>query len=363
LDQKFILSGLISFLIVLITTPLIIKLAIKINATDKPSERKVHTSAMPRIGGLAIFLGVLGGYIVGEIYHYQLKAISLGALLILIIGFIDDLFQLSAKTKLIFQIIVSAIVVSSGLTIELIYIPFIGKFDIGLYAFPLTILWIVIVTNIINLIDGLDGLASGTSLIIIFTIFSLAYINGNVIIFSISYILLGSILGFLLYNFHPARIFLGDSGSLLLGYFIAVLSLLGLYKSVTLFSFIVPLFLLGVPIYDTFFAVVRRILNKKPITSADKGHLHHQLLKVGLSHRDTVIFIYGMSSILSIIAISFPTISKKGALLIVIFTLFLMHLLAEFIGLVGDKHQPIIKLIKRFNKSINKSIKQKSPPK
>ncbi|MBH0173794.1 undecaprenyl/decaprenyl-phosphate alpha-N-acetylglucosaminyl 1-phosphate transferase [Fictibacillus sp. 23RED33] len=342
-----ILASIASFITVLIVTPFVIKLAIKIGATDKPNSRKVHEKVMPRLGGLAIFIGVMVGFYVSGLYKEQVTAISIGAIVIIAIGIMDDMMELSAKTKLLGQILAAAAVVASGLKIDFLTIPFIGMFDLGWWTYPITILWIVGITNAINLIDGLDGLAAGTSFIVITTIAFMAGIAGKALIFGLALILLGSILGFLFYNFHPAKIFMGDTGALFLGYGIAILSLLGLFKSVTLFSFIVPIIILGVPVFDTTFAIIRRIVNKRPISSPDKSHLHHRLLALGLSHRNTVLAIYGLGVIFSVSAVVFSRTTLWGSVLIIFALLVVTEIIAEVIGLVHVKYRPFMAIYRK----------------
>lgn len=349
------IQAVIAFFIALITTllitPLVIKLAFKIGAVDKPNERKVHQKLMPRLGGLAIFIGVIAGYFTAELYNEKITAISLGAILIIIIGILDDKYELSAKTKFAGQLLVAGLIVASGLTIDVLTIPYIGDFELGLWSYPVTVLWIVGITNAINLIDGLDGLSAGISAIGITTIAILAGANGKILIFTISMILLGSIIGFLFYNFYPAKIFMGDTGALFLGYSISIISLLGLYKSVTLFSFIVPIIILGVPIFDTAFAIIRRIVNKKPISAPDKSHLHHRLLALGVSHRKTVFLIYGFGILFGVAALLLSESTLWGTILIIFGLLVIMQVIAELVGIVDVRYKPILKLIKKITKN------------
>lgn len=334
---QFILAFLTPLVVVLIVTPFVIKFAKKIGAIDKPNERKVHKFLMPRLGGIAIFLGIVAGYFVAGLYKEQITGITVGLILIVIIGVLDDIYNLSAKVKFLGQVMAAGLVVASGLTIELIEIPFIGVLDLGILSLPITIFWIVAITNAINLIDGLDGLSSGISMISIATIAILAGLGGKSLILTLSLIVLGSIIGFLFYNFYPAKIFMGDTGSLLLGYCISILSLLGLYKSVTLFSFIVPILILGVPIFDASFAIIRRIVQKRPISSPDKSHIHHRLLALGFSHRNTVLLIYGMGIIFSISAILFSNATMRVSILILVVLLIAGLVLAEITGLIHEK--------------------------
>ncbi|MFT4414441.1 glycosyltransferase family 4 protein [Fredinandcohnia humi] len=347
MNSQMILSFFASLVTVLVITPFVIKFVIKIGAIDKPNERKVHEKIMPRMGGLAIFIGVIAGYFTGGLYNEKITGITVGAIMILIMGMMDDKYELSAKFKFVGQILVGSIVVASGLTIDILTIPFVGTFDLGLWTYPITVFWIVAITNAINLIDGLDGLSAGISGISIATIAVMAFLADKMLILSLSLILLGSIIGFLFYNFHPAKIFMGDTGSLFLGYSISILSLLGLYKSVTLFSFVVPIIILGVPIFDTTYAIIRRLVNKKPISAPDKSHLHHRLLALGLSHRTTVLVIYAFGMLFSISAIIFSSSTLWGSLFIIFMLLIFTEIVAEMIGLVNDRYKPMMKIYRK----------------
>lgn len=343
-----VIAFFVSLITVLIVTPFVIKLAIKIGAVDKPNARKVHSKLMPRLGGLAIFIGVIAGYFAGGVYNEKVTAISLGAILIVLIGMLDDKYELSAKVKFAGQLLVAALIVASGLKMDFVSIPYIGKFQLGFWSYPITVLWIVGITNAINLIDGLDGLSAGISAIGIATIAIMAASAGKMLIFTLSVILLGSIIGFLFYNFHPAKIFMGDTGALFLGYSISILSLLGLYKSVTLFSFLVPIIILGVPVFDTTYAIIRRIVNKKPISAPDKSHLHHRLLALGLSHRNTVLAIYAFGILFSISAILVSESTLWGTIFIIFGLLVFTEVVAEVIGIVHVKYKPILNLLKKL---------------
>lgn len=247
----------------LLLTPLVKKFAIKIGATDVPNARKVHTKIMPRLGGLGIFLAfVLGLLAVLPIIPYDftprevsfIKALLCGGGMIVLIGGLDDRFELSAKVKLLGQIAAACIVVFGfGITVDFVNIPFHNTYSSleSWIAIPLTIFWIVGVTNAVNLIDGLDGLAAGVSGIAIATIAVMAFLMGNTMVALLCLLLLGSIIGFLFFNFHPAKIFMGDTGSLFLGFCLALLALLG-FKQIAVVSFITPLLIIGVPLSDTF---------------------------------------------------------------------------------------------------------------
>ncbi|WP_010094816.1 glycosyltransferase family 4 protein [Ornithinibacillus scapharcae] len=335
----------ICFVAALIITPYVIKLAFKIGAVDEPNERKVHTKAMPRLGGLAIFLSFMLGVLVFLPDTMEAWPIIVGACVIVITGILDDLYQLSPKVKMLGQLIAALITVLAGIQIEFITLPSGQIIEFGYFAVPLTIFWIVGITNAINLIDGLDGLAAGVSSIVLLTISGLALSMGNPLIALLGFILLGSTLGFLVFNFHPAKIFMGDTGSLFLGYMISVLAVTGLFKNVAMFSLIIPIIVLGVPIIDTTFAIIRRIVQKKPLSAPDKWHLHHCLIRLGFSHRKAVILIYGMSALFSISAIIFTEATLWGSTILLISLLILIELIVEITGLIGENYRPLLKLL------------------
>ncbi len=348
MDINLTLSFLASFVTVLLVTPFVIKLAHKIGATDKPNKRKVHQKLMPRLGGLAIFIGVFVGYLVSGLYDERIYGITIGGIIIIIVGILDDIYELKARTKLIGQFLAAGVVVYSGLKIEFLSIPFVvERFDLGWLAIPLTIFWIIGITNAINLIDGLDGLAAGISAIAIATLAVMAGLAGKELILTLCLIVLASTVGFLFFNFHPAKIFMGDTGALFLGYCIGVLSLLGLYKSVTLFSFIIPIIILGVPVFDTAFAIIRRILNKQPISAPDKSHLHHRLLAKGISHRNTVLLIYGFGIFFSVCAVLLTATTFIGAIVIVLALMITTQFIAELVGIINARYKPFISFYKK----------------
>lgn len=354
--DKYILIFIVCFLTVLIITPFVIKLAHAVGATDKPNYRKVHQKIMPRLGGIAIFIGVIVGYFTAGLYSERITGIILGALIIVVLGVLDDIYELSAKWKFLGQLMAACIIVATGLKIEYVSIPFVlESFDIGVMSIPLTIFWIVGITNAINLIDGLDGLAAGISSIALATIMILAGVAGKELILILSLIVLASTLGFLYYNFHPAKIFMGDTGALFLGYCIAVFSLLGLYKSVTLFSLIIPIIILGVPVFDTAFAILRRLLNNQKISSPDKSHMHHRLIEMGLSHRNTVLVIYGFGIFFSLCAVFLTSATLLGAIIIMIMLTVFIHFIAELVGVVrNERHRPIMRFYKKLSGRENK---------
>lgn len=338
------LTLLICFIASIIITPLVKKLAIKIGAVDKPNHRKVHQRIMPRLGGLAIYLSFIIGLLVLRPEDDLAIPIVLGSLIIIITGVLDDMIELSAKFKLVGQLAAALVVVLGGAQVDFINLPFFGKLEFGMFSIPLTILWIVGVTNAINLIDGLDGLAAGVSSIALITISGMAILMGDTYVLSIGLLVLGSTLGFLVYNFHPAKIFMGDTGALFLGYMISVLALLG-FKNVTMISLIIPVIILGVPISDTFYAIIRRLVNKQPLSAPDKSHLHHCLLRLGFSHRQTVLLIYAMAAMFGLAALIMSQATVWGALIFIALLLIVIELFVEKIGLVNKDYKPLLKMV------------------
>ncbi|MCQ2009675.1 undecaprenyl/decaprenyl-phosphate alpha-N-acetylglucosaminyl 1-phosphate transferase [Sporolactobacillus sp. STSJ-5] len=338
---------LICFLAAVAVTPLVRKLAIRIGATDLPNARKVHKKIMPRMGGLAIYLAfIIGMLIMWPDSSFTLPLI-IGSVIIIITGVLDDMYSLSPKVKIVAHFFAALVIVNSGISVTFINLPFNGVLHLYWLSIPLTLLWIMGITNAINLIDGLDGLAVGVSSIVLLTIAGLSLTEGNFFVFTVSAILLGSTLGFLPYNFHPAKIFMGDTGSYFLGYIISVLALLG-FKNVTLFSLVVPIILLAVPISDTLFAIIRRLVNRKPLTAPDKSHLHHCLLRYGFTQSQTVVLIYGMSAMFALAAILFSTSTLLGSLLIIVSVMLVIELVVEGVGLVSANYKPLLNTYKRL---------------
>lgn len=289
---KILVMVLITFLFVAFIIPFVKNVAVHIGAVDEPNERKVHKKVMPRLGGLGIFFGFLLGYMLFGSPSAIMNSILIGSFIIVLTGVIDDIKPLEAKTKFIGQVVAAAIVVFYGDILLQEISAFGFYFNFSVFAYPITIFFILGCINCINLIDGLDGLASGISAIYFLTIGIIASIQGNYgLDLVLAFIMLGSTLGFLVHNFNPASIFMGDSGSMFLGFIIAVIALLG-FKNVTMTSLIIPLLILAIPILDTVFAILRRFLKGESISKPDKFHIHHQLLNRNLSQRVTVLIIY-----------------------------------------------------------------------
>lgn len=307
MQSEILIKTLLAFVIALATaiavTPVIKKLAPVIGAVDIPKdERRMHDKPMPLCGGIAIFLGFSVSSFIFADLSSEFWGIWLGALFIIIIGILDDIFSLNAYIKLAGQIVGAAIPTIFGLNIEYINI-FGNQIHLGVIGIPLTIIWIVALTNAFNLIDGLDGLSCGVSSVCSVAFFSVGIISQNSSLMLISAVLFGSTLGFLPYNFNPAKIFMGDTGAMFLGYIFASAAVLGVYQTPTNISMAVPFIICGLPIFDTSFAFIRRIISGKSPFSADRGHLHHKLIDRGLTQKQTVLFLYTVSILLSIFAI------------------------------------------------------------
>lgn len=351
------------FLLSFVLTPIVKSLAYKVGATDKPNQRKVHKGIMPRMGGLAIFVSFLLGVFLLDILSTLTVYILIGCGIIVITGILDDVMELSAKIKFVTQALAAAVIIfGAGLHIDFVALPFGYQWNLNFLSIPLTFVWIIGITNSINFIDGLDGLAAGVSSIALLAISWMAFMMGDIFVSAVGFILLASTVGFLVHNFYPAKIFLGDTGSLFLGFVISVLSLLG-FKNVTFISLIIPIIILGVPLSDTFFAVVRRLTNNKPLTAPDKFHLHHCLLHLGLSHRKAVLVIYGMSATFATIGIILTRANLKGTFIFVLLLIIIIELFAEKIGWVGKEFNPILNFLSIIRSSFEKRKEIKKSPK
>lgn len=351
---EIVIRLFLTFILSLITTPIVKLLAFRIGAYDAPGERRVNTKNMPTAGGLGIYFVFSFSCLVmfqSIIPINYIWPIILGAGIVVATGLIDDIYELSPKKKTL-GILLGALVIYfvAGIRIDFVTLPFLGQIDLRWFSLPLTLFWILAITNAINLIDGLDGLASGVSVISLTTIGVIGYFflhAKTVFIPIVIFVLVASIAGFFPYNFYPAKIFLGDTGALFLGFMIAVMSLQGL-KNATFITVITPMIILGVPITDTVYAIIRRLMNKRPISSADKMHLHHRLLSLGFSHKGAVMTIYGLALVFSFVALLFSYASSAGSILLIVFSVIGLELFIEMIGLVGENHQPLMYLLRIF---------------
>lgn len=340
----YICIALAAFVTTYILVPPVRLLAIKLDAVDYPSKRRINTKPIPRMGGVAVLAGLAVALIVqllGTWYwgwppvlvphpsmtiNYPLLGVSF--LLIFLTGAIDDVVQLRPKAKLAGQVVAAICAVASGMVIHNIVDPFdSGYIQLGWAAYPITVLYLVAYSNIINLVDGLDGLATGISAIAAISMFSFAILAGRVDAAALAIALVGCCLAFLRYNFHPASIFLGDSGALLLGFALATISLLNVSRTAALTSLIIPLIVAGVPIIDTFSAIIRRMRAHVSIGQADKGHIHHRLIQEGYDQRQAVLLIYAWCILLSLGA---AAINQVGIELRVVIFLVLLACSAAF---------------------------------
>lgn len=310
-----VLSALISYA----STPFVRKLAFKIKAVDVPKDnRRMHKDPIPRMGGLAIFFGFLCSSLMFLPLDSAFLGMLLGAIIIVVLGIFDDIYALPAKPKFCIQIVAALIAVLSGNVISVLSNPNIFSvepyWNLGVLAIPFTVLWIVAITNAVNLIDGLDGLACGVSTISSMTmlVIALTVSEGHVAILMGA--LAGACLGFLPYNLNPAKIFMGDTGSTFLGFILAVASIQGLFKLFAIVSFAVPFLILGLPIFDTCFAILRRIASGRSPMSPDREHIHHRLIDMGFSQKQAVATLYIISAILGLSAVILTTSGVERAM-------------------------------------------------
>ena len=328
-DSKVMFAFLLAFVVAFALTPFVKRLAYKIGAVDVPKDnRRMHKQPKARLGGLAIFLGFVVSVCIFTPLPGEVIGVLLGSTIVVVLGIFDDIYALSAKLKFVIQIIAATVPLFFGVVIETISVPtFInetGVIQLGWVGYPLTVLWIVAITNAVNLIDGLDGLAIGVSTISAFTLLcaSLIYTpymgSMAIVITVLCASLSGACLGFFPYNFNPAKLFMGDTGALFLGYTLSSISVMGLFKGYAAFSVAAPVLILALPIFDTSFAILRRLKNHQPIMAPDRGHLHHRLIDHGLSQKQAVAFIYALCIALCLFAIFLLTTGAIKFLLLAI---------------------------------------------
>lgn len=308
---------LIAILVTLVATPFVKKAAIRLGVVDKPDARKVHQGLIPRMGGIAIYLGFVLAVLCSGYMKGPGVGLVVSASVVVLVGLIDDIFCISPTMKLAGQFVAALIFCYMVAPVEFITNPFTNEIiSLGLFSWPLTVIWLIGVSNAVNLIDGLDGLAAGVSAISAFTMMILSLWRGQMIAAGLALFLACAAVAFLRYNFHPAQIFMGDCGSLFLGFVLAGLSVISVAKAATIVSVFVVVVILGIPILDTFFAIIRRMKNHRPIFQADKGHLHHCLLARGLSQTKAVLVIYVITICFSICAIAMSMVGSTQALFI-----------------------------------------------
>lgn len=298
-------------------TPAVRVLAFKINAVDRVKDgRRMHRNPIPRIGGLAMFFAFFISTLVFCDLTHDLVAVWIGGAILVLLGIFDDVFALKAWMKALVQIAVSFIPVCLGVRISFFNWGGVPT-PLGGWSIPVTVLWIVALTNAVNLIDGLDGLACGVSMIGSISLAMVTLLNGNTYYALLASLLAGSCIGFLPFNANPAKIIMGDTGSLFLGYTLSVLSIGGVFKVHAVLSFLIPLSIFGLPLFDTCFAVVRRIVRGKNPFSADRGHLHHRLVDMGFGHKQSVRILYSISGLLGIAAVLLTEESHLPALCLI----------------------------------------------
>ena len=320
---RILLAVAIAFAISFAATPVVKAFATKMGAIDVPDgKRRVHDHPIPRMGGLAIFLGFLLSVVLFSDITRQVRGILLGSVMIVACGAIDDVVNLRAWIKLLVQIAAAVIAVAHDVVIEFFSNPNIFSDNellfLGWLAIPVTVLWIVGITNSVNLIDGLDGLAVGVSTIASTTMFVVALLVSEGDVALLLAALMGACLGFMPYNLNPARIFMGDTGSLLLGYVLSTVSVVGMFKTYALVTFVVPILALFLPLFDTVCAFFRRILRGQSPMHPDRGHLHHRLIDMGLSQKQAVAILYSLSAILGLCAVVLATDGAVRTWLIVV---------------------------------------------
>ncbi|CAM4210105.1 UDP-N-acetylglucosamine--UDP-P N-acetylglucosaminyl-1-P transferase [Streptococcus penaeicida] len=365
-DYVLILIG--ALLISLFLTPLVRLLAFKVGAVDEPNARRVNKVTMPSSGGLAIFISFFITTLIlmpkvsetilidKQSYFVYIFPVVMAALMITVTGYIDDLFEISPKLKML-GIFFGAFIIwaFTEFRFDSFKVPFGGPlvFFGPIVTFILTILWIVSITNAINLIDGLDGLVSGVSIISLLTMAIVSYFflpQPDFFLTVTILILIASIVGFFPYNYHPAMIYLGDTGALFIGFMIGVLSLQGL-KNATAVVVVTPVIILGVPIMDTAVAIIRRSLSGKKFYEPDKMHLHHRLLSMGFTHRGAVLVVYGIAMLFSLISLLLNVSSRIGGVLLMFGLLFGLEVLIEGLEIWGEKRTPLFNLLKFIGNS------------
>ena len=349
-----ILQAIIVFVVTVVVTlvmvPVSKRIAFVLGAVDYPSNRRVNKEPVPRCGGIGLYCGFMVGLAllyVGTNYWgwdihntYYLQSLNypllfVGVTCMFILGLVDDINQIHAGVKFLFQIVAATVVAFSGVSIGSVYLFGCGFIDLGILDIPLTVLYLVIFVNIINLIDGLDGLAAGIVAICSIALMFLVLERGTVTLACVCVCLLASCLGFLRYNFNPASIFMGDSGSHFLGLMLGIISLAGVARMSSVVVLVVPIIIAGVPVIDTASAIVRRLLSHKSIGEPDLNHIHHRLLRVGLSHRATVLVLYAITAIMAIVAVLLDTMTGPVRSVATVVVIILGFVITIVLGAAG----------------------------
>lgn len=341
--HKYIIPFLAAFILTFIQMPFTIKIAKKKGFLDVPKdERRVHKKPIPVGGGIAMVISVSILMVYFLPINKNLIMALIASLIIAISGLYDDKEGLSPKLKFLFQILAAVILIIGGMKIEFFTNPFDSHdalLILNILSIPVTIFWVCGITNTINLIDGLDGLASGVSMICAISMFFITYKMGRYDMSLVCALVAGACLGFLPFNFNPAKIFMGDTGALYLGFMLSYISISGFLKQAAILMIFVPVLILGVPVFDTAFAMVRRKLSGKSMVEADKGHLHHRLLKMGLNQRQTVVILYSISAIFGVLANLISRFHSSIALVISIGVLLIIVATGVAAGMLKNKEE------------------------
>lgn len=315
----FFVAGILSFIL----SPVAKKIAQKIGAIDIPKdERRMHKEPIPRLGGLAVFFSFLVAVLLLVPIDIEMRGILLGAVVIVVLGVVDDSVSLPAMFKFVIQIVAALIVVLHGTRIDVL--SNINVFSehaylsLGMWSIPVTVIWIVAITNAVNLIDGLDGLSVGVCTIASLSLLVISAMVSDFLVVIVMAALAGACIGFLPYNVNPAKMFVGDTGATFLGFILATMSIQGMFKTYAILSFAAPFLVLGLPIFDTAFAICRRLLNGQSPMHADRGHIHHRLIDVGFNQKQTVLILYLISGVLGISAVLLTSSGAVRALLFVV---------------------------------------------
>ena len=347
MNNTILVAFIVAFIITFSLTPFVKKLAFQIGAVDIPKDnRRMHKKPTARMGGLAIYIGFIVSALLFSEIESAIAGILIGSTIIVILGIFDDIYALSAKIKLLFQLAAALCPIIAGVQIDFIKVPSIisdyGYIGLGWLAIPVTLIWIVGITNAINLLDGLDGLACGVSSISALTLLFIAIIVGEPAVAFVTSALAGACFGFLPYNFNPAKLFMGDTGALFLGFMLSTVSVQGLFKGYAVISIAAPILILGLPIFDTTSAIIRRLKNHQPIMSPDRGHLHHRLVDAGFSQKQAVSIIYILCLILcigAVVLIATGAISWWVFIAVILGFILFLWLTPRIIEFLSDKEE------------------------
>ena len=352
MDVLYFVVPLVLSAVLIFPTKMVAK---KFKLYAKINKRTIHHGNIPRIGGVAIFISfVLCSVVIFKQSPSLVKSIVPGASVIFLEGLLDDIFDMKPRLKLLFQFIAATLLIFVGeLSFQMMYLPFGITIHFKVFAYLITYIWVIGITNAINLIDGLDGLAAGFSIIVLMTMSILSTVTGLRSAFPICLMLAGATMGFLFFNFHPASIFMGDCGAQFLGFMIAAISLYG-FKSTTFISLTVPIILLFIPILDTLSAIVRRKLKGESFSTADKSHFHHQLMNgLGLGQTGAVLTIYVVATLFSITAYVYVLDQKIGFMLLLLLV-FMFEIFIEYTDMISTDYRPILNLFDKITKKNRK---------